>query len=145
MRPEPAIETLRAQVQQIEGRHRRAPTVLPFDHAPIDARLPNGGLAFGALHEVAGGGNGAIDGAAAALFVAGIVSRTQGKVLWCIARPDLFAPALAQAGLASDRVIYLNGGDEKTVLACFEAMPQIRFPPPTARSSPPSARAECSR
>ena len=86
----------------------------------MDARLPGGGLALGALHEVAGGGNGAIDGAAAALFVAGVVCRTQGRVLWCIARPDLFAPALAQAGLTSDRVIYLNGGDENTALACFE-------------------------
>ena len=58
-----------------------------------------GGLARGALHEVAGGGNGAIDGAAAVLFSAGIAARTRGKVLWCITRPDLFAPALAQAGL----------------------------------------------
>ena len=55
---------------------------------------------LGALHEVAGGGNGAIDGAVAALFAAGIAARTKGKVLWCIARPDLFAPGLAQAGLA---------------------------------------------
>jgi hypothetical protein len=30
--------------------------------------------------------------------------------LWCITRPDLFAPALTQAGLKSDRVIYLEAG-----------------------------------
>jgi hypothetical protein len=59
-------------------------------------------------------------GAAAALFAAGIAARTRGKVLWCLTRLDLFAPALAQAGLNSDRVIYLEGGDEKTILACFE-------------------------
>jgi hypothetical protein len=59
----------------------------------IDRRLPGGGLALGALHEVAGGGNGAVDGAAAALFAAGIAARTKGKVLWCITRADLFAPA----------------------------------------------------
>lgn len=41
-------------------------------------------------------------------------------MLWCVTRPDLFAPALSQAGLKSDRVIYLEGGDDKTVLACFE-------------------------
>ena len=41
-------------------------------------------------------------------------------MLWCLTRLDLFAPALAQAGLSSDRVIYLEGGDEKTILACFE-------------------------
>jgi protein ImuA len=40
-------------------------TALPFGLAEIDARLPAGGLVLGALHEVAGGGNGAIDGAAA--------------------------------------------------------------------------------
>src|ERR1700677_1577331 len=31
------------------------------------------------------------------------------KVLWCVTRPDLFAPALSEAGLKSDRVIYLEG------------------------------------
>jgi protein ImuA len=115
-----AIESLRAQVWQIEGRHRRSASVLPFGLIEMDSRLPGGGLVLGALHEIAGGGNGAIDGAAAALFAAGIAARTEGKVLWCVTRPDLFAPALAQAGLKSDRAIYLEGGDEKTVLACFE-------------------------
>jgi protein ImuA len=93
---------------------------LPFGLTDVDTRLPGGGLSFGALHEIAGGGNGAIDGAAAALFAAGIAARTRGKILWCITRQDMFAPAIAQAGLKSDRVIYLEGGDDKTVLACFE-------------------------
>ena len=82
--------------------------VLPFGIKELDRYLPGGGLALGALHEVAGGGNGAINGAAAALFAAGIAARTRGKVLWCITRPDLFAPALAQAGLMPDRVIYVE-------------------------------------
>ena len=86
----------------------------------IDRVLPGGGLAFGGLHEVAGGGNGAVDGAAAALFAAGIAARTAGKVLWCVTRPDLFAPAIEQAGLPPGRVIYVEAGDEKSVLACFE-------------------------
>lgn len=120
MRPPSALKSLRVQVRQIEGRHRRATTTLPFGVAAVNSRLPGGGLPCGALHEVAGGGNGAIDGAAAALFTAGIAARTRGKVLWCFTRPDLFAPALSQAGLKSDRVIYLEGGDEKTILACFE-------------------------
>lgn len=75
---------------------------------------------MGALHEVAGGGNGAIDGAAAALFTAGIMARTKGQILWCVIRQDLFAPAIAQAGLAPDRVVYVEAGDDKAVLACFE-------------------------
>ncbi|HCL65079.1 MAG TPA: damage-inducible protein [Rhizobium sp.] len=120
MRPEPAIESLRAQIEKIEGRGRRVKSVLPFGIADIDSRLPGGGLTLGALHEIAGGGNGAVDGAAAALFAAGVAARTRGKVLWVITRPDLFAPALAQAGLAPDRVIYVEAGNDKTVLACVE-------------------------
>jgi len=111
---------LRAQIEKIEGRSQRARSALPFGIAEIDSRLPGGGLALGALHEIAGGGNGAIDGAAAALFVGGIAARTKGKILWCITRPDLFAPALAQTGLAPDRVIYVEAGDDKTILACME-------------------------
>jgi protein ImuA len=91
--------------------------VLPFGIEAIDRHLPEGGLALGALHEVAGGGNGAIDGAAAALFTAGIAARTRGQVLWCVTRQDLFAPAIAQAGLLPDRVIYLDAGDEISGLA----------------------------
>jgi protein ImuA len=94
--------------------------VLPFGLSQLDQQLPGGGLSLSALHEVAGGGNGALDGAAAALFAAGIAARTKGKVLWCVTRPDLFAPALAQAGLPPSRVIYVEAGDEKAVLACFE-------------------------
>jgi protein ImuA len=120
VRPESAIESLRAQIERIEGRNRRVKSALPFGIPELDSRLPGGGLALGALHEVAGGGNGAIDGAAAALFVVGIAARTRGKVLWCITRPDLFAPALTQAGLRPDRVIYVEAGDDKTVLACIE-------------------------
>jgi protein ImuA len=32
----------------------------------------------------------------------------------------LFAPAIAQAGLVPDRVIYVEAGDETSVLVCFE-------------------------
>jgi protein ImuA len=116
----PVIRRLREQIQSLEGTPLRARAVLPFGVATIDERLPGGGLALGALHEVAGGGNAAIDGAAAALFAAGIAARTKGKVLWCVTRQDLFAPALAQVGLSPDRVVYVDACDEKSVLACFE-------------------------
>lgn len=114
------VAALRARIAAIEGGGRRVKGVLPFGLEAMDSRLPSGGLALGALHEVAGGGNGAVDGAAAALFAAGIAARTNGKVLWCITRPDLFAPALAQAGLKPDRVIFVEAHDEKSVLSCFE-------------------------
>jgi protein ImuA len=116
----PIVEELRERIQRLEGGVARRRAVLSFGVKEIDRRLPDGGLALGALHEVAGGGNGAVDGAAAALFAAGIAARTRGQVLWCVTRKDLFAPALAQAGLSPDRVIYVEASDEKSVLACFE-------------------------
>lgn len=116
----PAIAALRARISQLEGEGARRRDVLPFGIPSLDSRVPGGGLALGCLHEVAGGGNGAVDGAAAASFVAGIAARTQGKVLWCVARQDLFAPGLEQAGLPPDRVIHVEAGDEKSVLACME-------------------------
>src|SRR5712672_2860136 len=118
--PNAVVEALRERIRCLEGRARHRRAVLPFGVKAIDERLPEGGLALGALHEVAGGGNGAIDGAAAALLAAGIAARTRGRVLWCVTRQDLFAPALAAAGLEPDRVIYVEAGDEKAVLACFE-------------------------
>ncbi|MDQ6436626.1 ImuA family protein [Mesorhizobium sp. LHD-90] len=114
------ISALQERVRSLEGGRYQGRSVLPFGLADIDRHLPGGGLALGALHEVAGGANGAVDGAAAALFAAGIAARTKGKVLWCVTRQDLFAPALAQAGLSPDRVIFVEAGDEKSVLACFE-------------------------
>lgn len=120
MRPQPVFQSLRDQIERIEGRGARGRIVLPFGIEKLDSRLPGGGLTLGALHEVAGGGNGAIDGAAAALFSAGVAARSRGKVLWCLTRADLFAPAIAQAGLIPDRVIYVEAGDDKTVLACME-------------------------
>jgi protein ImuA len=116
----PAIDLLREKIRRLEAAEHRLAGVLPFGLAEIDARLPGGGLALGALHEVAGAGNGVLDGAAAALFTAGIMARTKGQILWCVRNQDLFAPGLAAAGLSADRVIYVEAGDEESALACFE-------------------------
>jgi hypothetical protein len=51
-------------------------------------------------------------------LTAGIAARLRGRVLWCLTRQDLFAPALGQAGLMPE--IYVEAGDEKSVLVCFE-------------------------
>ncbi|QWK81511.1 ImuA family protein [Ochrobactrum sp. BTU1] len=116
----PVIAELRTRIERLEGGQGRVRQVLPFGLAEIDAKLPGGGLALGNLHEVAGGGNGAVDGAAAALFTAGIAARTKGKILWLVTRSDLFMPAIAQAGLHPDRMVHLEAGDEKALLSCFE-------------------------
>ncbi len=69
---------------------------------------------------MAGAGADALDGAVCALFAAGVAARTEGPVLWCVTRADLFAPSLAQAGLDPDRVVYVEAGDEKALLGCCE-------------------------
>ena len=110
------LDELRARIARIEEAGRPRHPVVPFGVAAIDARLPQGGLAAGALHEIAGGPH----GAEGVLFVAGVLARLEGPVLWCLRGRDLFAPALAGAGLHPDRVIYAMGGDERTVLLCLE-------------------------
>lgn len=114
------ITELRDQIERIGGVATRTRSVLPFGVPEIDRRLPKGGLALGALHEVAGGAHGAVDGAAASLFAAGIAARTGGKVLWCYSQADLFAPALAQAGLGEDRVVFFEASNDDTILGCCE-------------------------
>ncbi|MCB5203757.1 ImuA family protein [Neorhizobium sp. T786] len=114
------IDDLRERIAHLEGSIARKTVVLPFGVAGMDERLPGGGLAYGAVHEFAGGGSGTVDGAAATLFAAGVAARSKGKVLWCLTRPDLFAPALSQAGLHPDRVIFCESDREEDVLASME-------------------------
>ncbi|EKJ94771.1 hypothetical protein C241_15763 [Bradyrhizobium lupini HPC(L)] len=111
---------LQEAIENIEGGRRRARKVLPFGVPAIDSRLPYGGLAYGAIHEIGGGGSDAVSGASSALFTAGIAARTTGKVLWCLTRTDLFVSGLAQAGLHPDRIIFAEADDEIGVCEAFE-------------------------
>jgi protein ImuA len=122
--PSPRIErlaALRAEVRAIEriGRHDGG-TIWPLGVAEIDARLAEGGLAAAALHEVTGASPKLSDDAAATLFLAGIAGRLPGMVLWALSRRDLFAPALAQAGLGLDQVLYAEARSDEEVLAVME-------------------------
>jgi protein ImuA len=117
---ETVLADLRERISALAGGVARAAGCLPFGVPEIDRVLPGGGLAYGALHEIAGGGSGTVDGAAAALFAAGIAGRTKGKIAWCLTRPDLFFPALAQAGVHPDRVVFIEGDKEEDVLASME-------------------------
>ena len=114
------LDRLRIRIAEVERQGRPRAAVLPFGVAELDGRLPAAGLPLGGLHEVAGGGPGAIHGAASVLFVAGILARIPGHVVWCLRQRDLFAPALAGAGLHPDRVIYAEAADEKGVLTVLE-------------------------
>jgi len=112
------LQSLRDRIAQIEGGVRRHPS-LPFGLDAIDRHLPGGGIAAGALHEVAGSPELA-DDAAATIFLAGILARFEGPVFWCLRWRDLFAPALHLAGLHPDRVIFVEAGSDTNVLAAIE-------------------------
>lgn len=114
------LADLRERISSIQGEGVKKAGCLPFGVDQIDSILPGGGLAHGALHEFAGGGSGTVDGAAAALFAAGIAARTKGPVIWCLTRTDLFFPALAQAGLHPKRVIFVESDKEEDVVANME-------------------------
>jgi protein ImuA len=113
------IDALRVQIarrQTTDAANRRL-TTLKVGLPAIDDLLPGHGLQS-ALHEVAGGDAETEHGAAAALFLAGILARQKGTILWVQERSDLFAPALAGVGLPPERVIFLQAG--RHVLAAME-------------------------
>jgi protein ImuA len=115
------LDDLKARIGRL-GQPAKAAyrAVIPFGIGAIDIRLPGGGLARGALHEISGGGPDVEHGAAAALLIAGVLARHPGQVLWVVERADLFAPALDAVGLSPDRVIYAEAGKAKTVLMAME-------------------------
>ena len=114
----PVLDQLRARIAQIEG-VARPRAVVPFGLAEIDRELPGGGIATGALHDIAGSPELA-DDASATIFLAGILARIEGPVFWCLRWRDLFAPALHLAGLHPDRVIHVEAGSDTNVLLAME-------------------------
>jgi protein ImuA len=99
-----SLDALRERIRRVEAPVRHG--VLPFGAAAIDAALPGGGLALGAVHEVRGAYGDEEDGAAAAGFIAGILARLgAGPVLWCLSRPDLYGPGLMAQGLDPGRLV----------------------------------------
>ena len=114
------IATQRARIARMEHATARPRSPALSLNPSIDAILPAGGLMLGALHEAAGAGPDTEHGAAAALFVAGILARQRGPVLWVMEHADLFAPGLASAGLHPDRVIYAEAGKPDAVLQTME-------------------------
>lgn len=120
--PDPRLDALRAEVRAIESAGRvAAGESLPFGIDEMDNRLAGNGLAIPALHELTAAGSSLNDDAAATLFTAGIAARSgSGTVLWIIARRDLFAPALSQAGLPPSRLIYAECRRDEDALAVME-------------------------
>jgi len=116
------LGALRRRLEALERGGRPAGAVLPFGLAALDAALPQGGLALGALHELAGAGPDEEDGAIAAAFLAGILARLapERPVLWCLAAGDLYGPGLAACGLGPERLILAKTPGERDVLWAME-------------------------
>ncbi|USI75014.1 ImuA family protein [Sphingomonas morindae] len=115
------LEALKAEIRALAPVGRGEGASLGFDLPEIDSRLAGGGLARAALHEVAGETVAIGDDAAATLFVAGLAARAAAApVLWIMARPDLFAPGLAGAGLPAGRLIQIEAGRDADALAVME-------------------------
>jgi len=120
--PASALASLRERVRALE-RGGASSSVLPFG-APLDAALPQGGLALGALHEVIGAGPDEEDGAVAAAFAAGILGRLAKRrgapVLWCQASGDLHAPGLLRYGLPPQLLLVTRGRNDSDILWAME-------------------------
>jgi protein ImuA len=125
----PAIALLRERIARIERLHLRGDATgrstgegmgrsLALGIEAIDGRLPTGGIRLDALHEAASAGPDTEHAAAATLFVAGILARLDGPILWVLRQADLFAPGLAGAGLQPGRVVFAEAG--KQVLPVME-------------------------
>ena len=123
------LERLKAHIQRLEGvggtlaeANRQ---VLPFGIDEIDDRLPGGGLARGALHEVF-----AADAGIATAFCALLAGRLakdaeNASVLWC-ERPwtldagALYGPALLQFGIDPARLILVRARRDSDALWAME-------------------------
>lgn len=119
---EARLAALRRQLEVLERGGRPERTVLPFALPAMDAALPGGGLALGALHELWGAGFDEEDGAVAGAFLAGILARLEPArpVLWCLVGVDLHAPGLALCGLAPERLILARCRNDREILWAME-------------------------
>ena len=127
------LTDLRAVVcaQELGTRPSGSLPSLPFGVAEIDAALPAGGLALGAVHEVLGGGADLGQGGLAALWIGGILARTSGPVIWVYSRRDLDAritPNLAREWSASQPADWANESHriaQKVGYGMLSTMPSV--------------------
>jgi protein ImuA len=101
------LERLRARLARLDAVSRSGGAVLPLGLPGIDRALPGGGLARGCLHELCG----AADRGAALGFAVALLGRLLadgGHAVWIGPRDELFAPGLAELGLAPERLIVVR-------------------------------------
>jgi protein ImuA len=113
---------LRERIRAIETGGAPTARVLPFGCPALDAALPGGGLARGALHEILGAGGDEEDAAASAAFAAGILARLagEGAILWCLGTGDLYGAGLAASGLGVADLVVARGRSDADILWAME-------------------------
>ena len=126
--PEPADPAaLRARIAAIErggaapacGAAGSGAAVVRLGVAAVDEALPGGGLARGAVHEIAG----AADSAAACGFAAALAGRAtgaSGPAVWCTRDGSLYAPGLAAFGLDTARLVAVRAPCPRDALWAVE-------------------------
>ena len=115
-----ALSKLRRRIVALDRSARAQRPPVPFGIEALDGHLPWGGLPRGTLNEFVETGAEAEHAAASTLFVASILARIPGTILWCLRGRDLFAPALASVGLHPDRVIFVETWKDAEVLPAVE-------------------------
>ena len=109
------LAALRARIARLDrsGAHAAGDS-LPLCDA-IDQRLPGGGLARAAVHEVL-----AADPGAAAGFCGLLLARARGTVLWIAAEPDAWPPGLARFGLSPADLVLVQAPRRQDALWAME-------------------------
>ena len=120
------LEALRLQIRALEGHRLEAGglRVLPFADPRLNAALPGGGFALGALHEFCAGG---LEGelapavtAFAAAVAAEVLRKHDGFLLWAASQADCYAPGLVRLGLDPSRIVWVECAKDAEVLSVME-------------------------
>src|SRR5947209_3346696 len=122
--PKMLLDELKSRIARIEQRasHRRR-TAIPLGIPALDRALPGGGLALGALHEIAGIGAEVEHGAAAGLFPERVIYAEAGKAVLPVMEEALRQPGLAgvagevegRFGLTASRRLQLAAEQSGTI------------------------------
>jgi protein ImuA len=119
--PDPALlHSLRTQLQALQPRARHG--VLAFGDARVDACFPAGGLTLGGLHEIAADGIEAETGVAGGGFIACLLARLPGQLVWIAPQPDLYPPGLPAFGLDPGRLVLVQTRTDEETLAAMETV-----------------------
>jgi protein ImuA len=120
--PRTALDGLRARLNLMQPASRHG--MLAFGDARVDLCL-GGGLALGALHEVAAEGIEAETGAIATGFLACLLARLPDRrrpIFWIAPSTDLHAPGLLAYGLDPGRLVRVRTRDDAETLGAMETV-----------------------